>query len=194
MKRRQFITSAVSAGTVSLLAGCAGGGDSGGSTEGQDATPTETPTPTPTPTETASASEEWQRQLERCTNSEAKIAVRDIRVEADGDEGYGDDKILVVIENLDIVSLNIVDVSVTFNPGSNDEDRERRYWDKEERTLDGEDLQSYTIDASYSRDAFSGTTWGIGSRGELLYVNVYTADNPDISSGGTRICWKPGDS
>ena len=46
----------------------------------------------------------------------------------------------------------------------------------------------------YSRVAYQGTAWGIGSRGKLLYVNVYTADNSDIDGGGTRICWKPEDS
>ena len=44
------------------------------------------------------------------------------------------------------------------------------------------------------QSSLSGTAWGIGSRGELIYVNIYIADNSDIDGGGTRICWKPEES
>ena len=197
MQRRKYLGTISATVSGVALAGCSG--DSG---EGSDST-TDAPIGEGSDSTTdapITPSEEWQRNLTRCSDSDARIAVRDVRVEADGSTYVNDGNVLVVIENLDIVSWNIVDITVTYRPyilpeneDPDDPSSVRRYWGKEERTLDGEDLQSYTIDASYSDGgAFGDSTYGIGSKGEVLDVNVFTADNPD--GGGSRLCWKPTES
>lgn len=193
MDRRKIITGIGTVG-ITAVAGCSSssGGSNGQKNTSSGQNGTNDGQQGESSTQNIEPSEPWQEKLDRCSDSEARIAVRDIRVQADSDDDAN--KVLVVIENLDIVSLNVVEVSVTYNPEDDGADSQRRFWDKGERTLDGEDLQSYTIDASYSRGVYEGTTYRIGSGGEVLDVNIYTADDPDIGGNGGPICWKPTES